>query len=310
MSLSPLRPNLLVVAGDAPYGYLFDRRQIGRHLDAEWGMPVDSDNMTTCVRRFARRRKEGRDWMDYITGTRVTESGNEVILSYAGDSIYMFSTDDDPAETGSKHSPHIIPPNAKRRKTDDTSENSGSSDQTEAMHVDEPAPGGEESEEQGTDEGESEEEQESGPQSTVPIILPKLRYSGISNVRTIKDVNFLGPDDKFVVSGSEDGNFFVFRRSTGELHGIYEGDGSVVNVIEGHPHLPLVAVSGIDHTVKLFSPQDGHTRWWKTDNATLIMASNSETVSTPRINVRSLLQTYGILVNSLDEDAEERCTYQ
>jgi hypothetical protein len=54
-----------------------------------------------------------------------------------------------------------------------------------------------------------------------------------------------------VVSGSEDGNFFVFRRSTGELHGIYEGDGSVVNVIEGHPHLPLVAVSGIDHTVKV-----------------------------------------------------------
>lgn len=41
-------------------------------------MPVNSDNMTTCVRRFARRRKEGRDWMDYITGTKMAQSGNEV----------------------------------------------------------------------------------------------------------------------------------------------------------------------------------------------------------------------------------------
>lgn len=31
---------------------------------------------------------------------------------------------------------------------------------------------------------------------------------------------------------------------------ILEGDGSVVNVIEGHPTLPLIAVSGIDTTVK------------------------------------------------------------
>ena len=32
---------------------------------------------------------------------------------------------------------------------------------------------------------------------------------------------------------------------------ILEGDGSVVNVIEPHPHLPLIAVSGIDTTVKV-----------------------------------------------------------
>jgi hypothetical protein len=44
----------------------------------------------------------------------------------------------------------------------------------------------EEIEEDNEDEdGDSEEE--SSPQSNVPLILPKLRYSGISNVRTIKD---------------------------------------------------------------------------------------------------------------------------
>jgi len=64
-------------------------------------------------------------------------------------------------------------------------------------------------------------------------------------------VNFFGPHDEYVVSGSDDGNWFIWQKSTGALHDILEGDGSVVNVIEGHPNLPLAAVSGIDHTVKV-----------------------------------------------------------
>lgn len=68
-------------------------------------------------------------------------------------------------------------------------------------------------------------------------------------------VNFLGPRDEFVVSGSDDGNWFMWRKSTGQLHDILEGDSSVVNVVEGHPHLPLVAVSGIDTTVKVCAIQ-------------------------------------------------------
>jgi WD repeat-containing protein 42A len=67
-------------------------------------------------------------------------------------------------------------------------------------------------------------------------------------------VNFLGPHDEFVTSGSDDGNFFIWRKSTGELVDILEGDKQVVNVIESHPHLPLVAVSGIDTTIKVHIP--------------------------------------------------------
>jgi WD40 repeat protein len=65
------------------------------------------------------------------------------------------------------------------------------------------------------------------------------------------EVNFLGPNDELIASGSDDGNFFLWNKSTGKLHGIYEGDGSIVNVIEQHPSLPLIAVSGIDTTVKV-----------------------------------------------------------
>lgn len=64
-------------------------------------------------------------------------------------------------------------------------------------------------------------------------------------------MNFLGPNDESVASGSDDGNFFVWDKHDGKLQGIYEGDSSVVNIIEGHPCFPLVAVSGIDTTVKV-----------------------------------------------------------
>ena len=64
-------------------------------------------------------------------------------------------------------------------------------------------------------------------------------------------VNFIGPRDDFVVSGSDDGYFFIWEKSTGKLHDILEGDSTVVNVIEANPSLPLLAVSGIDTTVKV-----------------------------------------------------------
>ncbi|KAJ1816503.1 hypothetical protein LPJ75_002003 [Coemansia sp. RSA 2598] len=46
---------------------------------------------------------------------------------------------------------------------------------------------------------------------------------------------------------------------------IVRGDGEIVNIVEGHPCLPLIAVSGIDSEVHLFSlprggPSPGHRR--------------------------------------------------
>ncbi|KAK6001398.1 hypothetical protein QM012_002729 [Aureobasidium pullulans] len=79
-------------------------------------------------------------------------------------------------------------------------------------------------------------------------------YRGHCNVKTVKDVNFFGLDDEYVVSGSDDGNFFVWDRKTGRLVNILEGDGEVANVLQGHPYEPMLAVSGIDHTIKIFSP--------------------------------------------------------
>ncbi|TFY53009.1 hypothetical protein EVJ58_g9690 [Rhodofomes roseus] len=145
--------------------------------------------------------------------------------------------------------------------------------------------------------------------STVPIIYPRARFAGACNVETVKDVNFLGPEDEYVVSGSDDGNLFIWRKSTGQLHDILEGDGSVVNVIEAHPHLPLVAVSGIDTTVKLFGPARGPSQFSRLTNAENIMQRNSEARSRP-INFASLFLQYQLARHTAGVSSGTECPVQ
>ncbi|KAJ5697172.1 hypothetical protein N7488_010856 [Penicillium malachiteum] len=79
-------------------------------------------------------------------------------------------------------------------------------------------------------------------------------YRGHCNIKTVKDVNFFGLNDEYVVSGSDSGHLFIWDRKTANLVNILEGDSEVVNVIQGHPYEPTMAVSGIDNTIKIFNP--------------------------------------------------------
>ncbi|XP_062210870.1 uncharacterized protein LOC133912241 isoform X2 [Phragmites australis] len=96
------------------------------------------------------------------------------------------------------------------------------------------------------------------PESAQLEFLEKLEqpqaYSGHRNFRTVKGVSFFGPNDEYVVSGSDCGNVFIWRKNGGELMRIMNGDKSVVNCIEPHPHFPFLATSGIDKTVKIWTP--------------------------------------------------------
>ena len=67
----------------------------------------------------------------------------------------------------------------------------------------------------------------------VPCSGAVRSYKGHCNVRTVKDVNFFGLQDEYVVSGSDSGHVFIWDKKTSELVNILEGDGEVVNVIQG-----------------------------------------------------------------------------
>lgn len=190
-----------------------------------------------------------------------------MLTAYSSDGIYRYSLSDPPEddETQDVTTPLIASMESEQPEssqvTSDSSEE-GSSSGDDVSHDEMEADCGLSSDDEDDMDG-------PGAYSSVPTIMPQSRYAGICNVRTIKDgiffsgrrvglliracalVNFLGPNEEFVTSGSDDGHMFIWNKTTGALHDILEGDGSVVNVIEGHPHLPLIAVSGIDYTVKV-----------------------------------------------------------
>ncbi|PYI00982.1 WD40 repeat-like protein [Aspergillus sclerotiicarbonarius CBS 121057] len=91
-------------------------------------------------------------------------------------------------------------------------------------------------------------------EADVPCSPHTRVYSGHCNIKTVKDVNFFGLDDEYVVSGSDSGHIFIWDRKTCRLVNILEGDSEVVNVVQGHPYEPTIAASGIDNTIKIFSP--------------------------------------------------------
>ncbi|PIA56734.1 hypothetical protein AQUCO_00700825v1 [Aquilegia coerulea] len=80
-------------------------------------------------------------------------------------------------------------------------------------------------------------------------------YKGHSNSDTVKGVSFFGPRDEYVVSGSDCGRIFIWRKKDGELMRVMEADKHVVNCIEPHPHDPLLASSGIEHDIKIWTPK-------------------------------------------------------
>lgn len=120
----------------------------------------------------------------------------------------------------------------------------------------------------------------------VPCTMHTRFYKGHCNIETTKDVNFYGLRDEYVMSGSDCGNLFIWDKTTGQIVQVLAGDGEVVNVLQGwshafpyfrfpvwnekerrpltsaiaHPYEPMIAVSGIDSTIKIFSPDARNRR--------------------------------------------------
>ena len=87
-----------------------------------------------------------------------------------------------------------------------------------------------------------------------------LRFCGHCNTTTdIKEANFFGSEGQYIVAGSDDGNFFCWDRNTTNIVKVMRGDEQIVNCLQTHPSIGLLATSGIDPVVKLWAalPEDG-----------------------------------------------------
>ncbi|KAK1128068.1 hypothetical protein QLX08_000657 [Tetragonisca angustula] len=88
----------------------------------------------------------------------------------------------------------------------------------------------------------------------------KMRFCGHCNTTTdIKEANFFGNNGQYIVAGSDDGSFFIWDRNTTNIMRVLRGDERIVNCLQPHPSTCLLATSGIDPVVRLWSPlpEDG-----------------------------------------------------
>ncbi|XP_047307937.1 DDB1- and CUL4-associated factor 8 [Impatiens glandulifera] len=79
-------------------------------------------------------------------------------------------------------------------------------------------------------------------------------YSGHRNSRTVKGVSFFGPNDEYVMSGSDCGHMFIWKKKSAKLVRLAVGDKCILNQLEPHPYMPVIATSGLEKTIKLWAP--------------------------------------------------------
>lgn len=156
-----------------------------------------------------------------ITGIAFSDQ-SELLVSYNNEHIYLFMKDmgwgPNPAPNLAPSTPGSICSDADEPECNDSLETSGS-----AMETD----------------------KKIGPQV----------FKGHRNCDTVKGVSFFGPKCEYVVSGSDCGRIFIWRKRNGELIRVMEADKHVVNCIESHPHTAALASSGIESDIKIWTPK-------------------------------------------------------
>ncbi|XP_054163178.1 WD and tetratricopeptide repeats protein 1-like [Oppia nitens] len=138
----------------------------------------------------------------------------------------------------------------------------------------------------------------------------KSRYCGHCNTTTdIKEANFFGSDGQYIIAGSDDGSFFVWDRQTTNIVRVMRGDESIVNCLQPHPTTCLLATSGIDQVVRLWSPrpEDGRKDEREVENSGDAAMANQKRMNTDPLEVMLANMGYRVptMLDSEDEDSDQ-----
>lgn len=81
------------------------------------------------------------------------------------------------------------------------------------------------------------------------------RFVGGANYQTdIKEANFFGSRDQYIVAGSDCGHMFIWNRDTCKIQGVWKADNHILNIVQPHPNQFLLASSGIDDDIRIWQP--------------------------------------------------------
>ncbi|KAK6170193.1 hypothetical protein SNE40_018646 [Patella caerulea] len=133
------------------------------------------------------------------------------------------------------------------------------------------------------------------------------RFCGHCNTTTdIKEANFFGSNGQYIVAGSDDGSFFVWEKETTNIVRVLRGDDSIVNCLQPHPSSCLLATSGIDPVVRLWSPrpEDGSKNEREIDNSDDAASANQKRMNADPLEIMLMNMGYRI-TGFLDVDEED-----
>ena len=137
------------------------------------------------------------------------------------------------------------------------------------------------------------------------------RFCGHCNTTTdIKEASFFGSNGQYIVAGSDDGSFFVWNKETTNLERVLKGDDSIVNCLQPHPSTCLLATSGIDPVIRLWSPRplDGSVEDRHVDEIEAAARANQKRMNADPLEVMLMNmgnRTRFSVVEGSDEEGDE-----
>ncbi|KAK6726802.1 hypothetical protein RB195_004859 [Necator americanus] len=83
------------------------------------------------------------------------------------------------------------------------------------------------------------------------------RFCGQTNTHTdIKEANFFGSKNQYIVAGSDCGSLLLWKRCSGVLVAAWNADHSILNIVQPHPTQFMLATSGIEEVIRLWEPME------------------------------------------------------
>ncbi|XP_076163678.1 WD and tetratricopeptide repeats 1 [Ptiloglossa arizonensis] len=132
----------------------------------------------------------------------------------------------------------------------------------------------------------------------------KMRFCGHCNTTTdIKEANFFGSNGQYIMAGSDDGSFFIWDRNTTNIIRVLRGDNFIVNCLQPHPSTCLLATSGIESVIRLWSPlpEDGSVNEREIQNLEGAATANQTRMNTDPFEVMLTNMGYHFPVQQNEE---------
>ncbi|XP_060176236.1 uncharacterized protein LOC132606660 isoform X3 [Lycium barbarum] len=80
-------------------------------------------------------------------------------------------------------------------------------------------------------------------------------YIGHKFREELKGVTFFGTRCEYIAGWSDCGRIYIWNKKSGELVRVMEADKGEVNCVESHPHTAVLASSGMESDIKIWTPK-------------------------------------------------------